>query len=171
MYGIGKIKAAISRVLGELRSEDAAFRLEADPCTISEQTLEVVRRIRGDHPPAIIIHGVMPRSGTVYTGELLRLHPDLHAYPNEIWELPFLELTGDLLAAQKHFFRAYRQNTGKIGDHDFLPPFGGFLLAYLYSFVRTRKRMLFTAIHWTRSYPFDQIGPSRYVVRPLSKCI
>lgn len=142
MYGIRKIKAAFGRMLGELRSGDEAFRFEAAPFTISEQTMQVVRRIRGDHPPAIIIHGVMPRSGTVYTGELLRLHPDLHAYPNEIWELPFLELTGDLLAVQKHFFRAYKQNTGKIGEQDFLPLFGASIMAYLYSFVPAGKRLL-----------------------------
>jgi protein-tyrosine sulfotransferase len=142
MYGIKKIKIVIGRVLGELRRESEAFKLEEAPFTISEKTMEAVRAIRGDHPPAIIIHGVMPRSGTVYTGELLRLHPDLHAYPNEIWELPFLELTGDLLAVQKHFFRAYRQNMGKIGDHDFLPLFGASIMAYLYSFVPAGKRML-----------------------------
>jgi len=142
MYSIKSIKAAIRRALGDLRRKDEVFSLEAPPHQISDRTMEVVRSIRGDHPPAIIIHGVMPRSGTVYTGELLRLHPDLHAYPNEIWELPFLELTGDLLAVQKHFFRAYKQNTGKIGGHDFLPLFGASLMAYLYSFVPAGKRML-----------------------------
>ena len=109
----------------------------------SDHALEVAALIRGvNRKPAIIIHGVMPRSGTVYIGELLRLHPDLYAYPNDIWETPFLELTGDMLHAQKHFFRAYKQNISKVGENDFLPLFGSSFIAYLHSFVPEGKRML-----------------------------
>lgn len=109
----------------------------------SKSALEAARKIRGENrPPAIILHGVMPRSGTVYSGELLRLHPDLYAYPNDIWEFPFLEMTGDLIDLQKKFFMAYRQNIKRIGDMDFLPLFGASLIAYLYSFVPDRKRIL-----------------------------
>ncbi len=142
MFNIKGIKSAIGRVLGELRNRDEAFRQEASPYTISGQAKEVARAIRGDHPPAIIIHGVMPRSGTVYTGEVLRLHPHLHAYPNEMWEVPFLELTGDIQRVQRHFLAAYKQNTDRMGSHDFLPLFGASLMAYLHSFVPAGKRLL-----------------------------
>jgi protein-tyrosine sulfotransferase len=118
------------------------FDYTVDCNLVSQKALEVARCIRGDRKPAIIIHGVMPRSGTVYTGELLRLHPDIHAYPNDLWEIPFLELTGDNLKTQEHFFRAFKQNLGKIGRQDFLPLFGASLIAYLYSFVPQGKRML-----------------------------
>jgi protein-tyrosine sulfotransferase len=110
---------------------------------ISDHAFETARSIRGDgRAPALIIHGVMPRSGTVYVGELLRLHPDLYAYPNEIWELPFLRQTGDLLKVQRNFLLTYEQNKGKIGDHDFLPLFGSSLIAYLHSFLPPERRML-----------------------------
>ncbi len=65
-----------------------------------QHAIEVAAQIRGEHRgPAVMIHGIMPRSGTVYLGELLRHHPELHAYPGGIWELPFLERTTDLEAA------------------------------------------------------------------------
>ena len=120
-----------------------SFNPKPGGAVISEQALETARSIRGlGRAPALIIHGVMPRSGTVYVGELLRLHPDLYAYPNEIWELPFLRQTEDLLKVQRDFFLAYEQNVGKIGEHDFLPLFGSSLIAYLHSFLPPERRML-----------------------------
>lgn len=113
---------------------------------ISDHALQAARSIRGaGRAPALILHGVMPRSGTVYVGELLRLHPDLHAYPNQIWELPFLRQTGEIERLQAKFLLAYEQNMGKIGDHDFLPLFGSSLIAYLYSFLPSGGRMLLKA--------------------------
>ncbi|MCC6301295.1 MAG: sulfotransferase [Gammaproteobacteria bacterium] len=142
MYLINRIRRILKYGLEGIREEQHPFLIPSEPIKASREAIEVARVIRGAHPPALIIHGVMPRSGTVYTGELLRLHPDLHAYPNELWEVPFLELTGDILRTQEHFFRAYKQNIGRMGDKDFLPMFGASLMAYLYSFVPPGKRML-----------------------------
>lgn len=112
----------------------------ADP---SAHALRTAGLIRGSvREPAIIIHGVMKRSGTVYSGELLGLHLDLCPYPNEVWEIPFLPLTGDILKMQQEFFFVYESNVGKIGEHDFLPLFGSALVAYLYAFVPEGQRML-----------------------------
>lgn len=103
----------------------------------------MAQSIRGsERGPVIIIHGVTKRSGTVYVGELLDLHPDLCSYPNGVWEVPFLPLTGDILKAQRAFFFHYEQNVGKIGKSDFLPLFGSSFIAYLHSFVPMEKRML-----------------------------
>ncbi len=131
------------RIFGLSRVDTRGFYAQAEAAEVSEEAFQVARKIRGENQePAIFIHGVMPRSGTVYTGEILRLHPSLHAYPNELWEIPFLELTGDIIDVQKHFFHAYRQNIGKMGGHDFLPLFGASLMAYLHSFVPEGKRVL-----------------------------
>ena len=89
-----------------------------------------------------MIHGIMPRSGTVYAGQLLRLHPDLHAYPFQIWELPYLQHSGAVGELQDEFLWSYEQNVGKIGDQDFLPLFGSALVAYLYAGVPADKRLL-----------------------------
>ena len=68
---------------------------------ISSVMFEACKTLRGDHPPALIIHGVLPRSGTVYVGELLRAHPNLHPYPNQIWEMPLLRATPEIQNLQK----------------------------------------------------------------------
>jgi protein-tyrosine sulfotransferase len=109
----------------------------------SQAAVETASQIRGDeHGPAIMIHGIMPRSGTVYVGELLRNHPDLFAYPKEVWEFPFLELTPAIENVQNDFLWSYVQNKGKIEDGDFLPLFGASLVAYLQTQAPLDKRIL-----------------------------
>ncbi|MFQ5470386.1 MAG: sulfotransferase [Gammaproteobacteria bacterium] len=138
----GHIKRKIKKILG-LSGKDRRGFNHGVTANVQEPALRVAGEIRGkNRAPALIIHGVAPRSGTVYVGELLRLHPDLSAYPNDMWEIPFLETTGDLIDAQRHFINAYKQNKDKIGQHDFLPLFGASLMAYLYSFVPEGKGML-----------------------------
>jgi protein-tyrosine sulfotransferase len=110
---------------------------------LSERVLEAAAAIRGrERAPALIIHGVMPRAGTVYAGELLRLHPDLVAYPGRIWEAPLLQLAGDVDDLQEKFLWAHRHNIGKLGQRDFLPLLGAAFLAYLGNSVPEDKRIL-----------------------------
>jgi hypothetical protein len=114
-----------------------------EPGGISDHALQTASLIRGtERGPAIIIHGIMPRAGTVYVGELLRLYPALYAYPEQLWEIPFLQLTGDLLKVQSKFFLRHRHNIGKLGEHDFLPVFGASFLAYLQLSAPKEKRIL-----------------------------
>ena len=110
---------------------------------ISERALQSAAAIRGEsRPPAILLHGLMPRSGTVYAGELLRLHPDIHAFPEQIWEFPFLQHAGEIARVQQRFFQAYEQNTDRIGALDFLPLFGAALIAHLHESTPPGKRLL-----------------------------
>lgn len=120
-----------------------SFRPAAECAQASESALAAAQQIRGvGRPPALIVHGLMPRTGTVYMGELLGLHPDLYAYPNRIWEAPFLQLTPDVEELQAKFLRAYRHNVGKLANGDFLAVFGAAMIGYLYSFVPEGRRML-----------------------------
>jgi hypothetical protein len=120
-----------------------AFEQRPSEGQISAHVLKAAAAIRGpDRPPAILIHGIMERSGTVYTGRLLGLHPDIYRYPLEVWEAPFLSLSGGILDLQEVFFRAHKHNRGKIGEADFLPLFGAAFIAYLYQQVPPGKRML-----------------------------
>ncbi len=92
---------------------------------VSQIALDAASEIRGGlRGPAIMTHGIMPRSGTVYVGELLKHHPDLYAYPRDIWELPFLERTGDIEKIQDSFLWSYEQSRKQIASNDFLPLFG-----------------------------------------------
>ncbi len=123
--------------------ESKGFTSNCHPSEISDQAIRAARLARGaDRDPAILIHGIMPRSGTVYVGELLRRHPDLYAYPFHLWEFPALQLTGDLLKLQEKFLLGYKLNRGKIKEGDFLPLFGASLIAYLYASVPPEQRVL-----------------------------
>ncbi|HUF40046.1 MAG TPA: sulfotransferase [Anaerolineales bacterium] len=135
-------QVGIKKYLRYLFPNDA-FAARQTQNEITDQAVRVSRAIRGgDRPPAIIIHGIMKRSGTVFAGELLGLHPLIHPHPNKIWEAPFLSLVGDIRNMQENFHLAYRMNRGKIGENDFLPLFGSAFIAYLYSLVPEGDRML-----------------------------
>lgn len=110
---------------------------------LSEQALQAAQKIRGpERGPAVIIQGIMPRSGTVYAGELLRLHPDLYAYPQHLWEIPALQLSGDILNLQKKFLLGYKPNIEKLGGNEFFPLFGASILAYLMNSMPPEQRLL-----------------------------
>jgi protein-tyrosine sulfotransferase len=120
-----------------------SFTPSFDHARISERAVNAAARIRGaDRPPAILLHGIMPRSGTVYVGEVLRLHPDVYAFPNHIWEFPFLQHAGEVARLQRHFLQAYEQNADKMGELDFLPLFGAALIAYMHESTPDGKRLL-----------------------------
>jgi protein-tyrosine sulfotransferase len=120
-----------------------SFQPHFDTGSITPQAMAAAETIRGTrHAPVLIIHGIMPRAGTVYVGELLRLHPDLYAYPHHVWELPFLQHSPRIEALNREFLWSYEQNMGKIGDRDFLPLFGASLIAYLHQATPPGQRML-----------------------------
>ncbi len=119
------------------------LRTPQPPDQISAHALQAAGQIRGaGRAPAILLQGIMKRSGTVYVGDMLALHPALEAYPNMVWEIPFLNETGKFMRAQDDFFLNYRQNVGKIDEHDFLPLFGEAFIAYLHAYLPPEKRML-----------------------------
>ena len=109
---------------------------------VAAQASSAAKQIRGDCAPSIMLFGVMPRAGTVHVGELLSLHPDVGAHPNQLWEVPFLENTDTLLQFQEGFFGGYHQNTERMGDSDFLAIFGASFVRYLYSFVEPGQTVL-----------------------------
>ena len=110
---------------------------------VSAQVLDMANAMRGTkRQPAIFLHGVMPRSGTVYFGEVLRLYPEVFAYPNKLWELPFMTHAGDLINYQEKFFQTYQQNRSQMEQNDLLCLFGAAMMNYLHSFVPEGKILL-----------------------------
>ena len=124
-----------------LKRPPRVLRNEALP-GVAPGAVSAAGSIRGDSPPSIMLFGVMPRAGTVHVGELLALHPDVGAHPNQLWELPFLENTDTLLEFQEGFFGGYHQNTERMGGSDFLALFGAAFVHYLYSFVEPGQTVL-----------------------------
>jgi len=140
---IQHVKRLLKRALKLSNLQDKRFAPSYNVSGLSSHALQTARSNRGsDRESAIIIHGVMPRSGTNYIAALLRLHPDLYAFPNDIYEIPLLKCSGDILNAQKRFFQSYPKNMERIGSNDFLPLFGSSFIAYLHSFVPNGQRML-----------------------------
>ena len=114
--------------------------------------------------PAIFINGIMPRAGTVYVGELLRLHPDLHAFPRHLWELPLLQLSDDVLEMQRAFLRIYEQNAGKMGANDFLGIVGAGMLQYLEAATPPGKRMLIKVPSVQYLHYFPAMYPGQHLL-------
>jgi hypothetical protein len=93
--------------------------------------------------PAIALHGMMQRSGTNYLGELVRLHPDVFAHPNQLYEVPFLRSLKGLLDFQTNFTEAFPASNERIGENGLLAIFADSFMEYLHSYVPAGKRMLF----------------------------
>lgn len=119
---------------------------------------------RATELPAIFINGIMPRAGTVYVGELLRLHPDLHAFPRQLWELPLLQLSDDALKMQRAFLRIYEQNTDKMGASDFLGIVGAGMLHYLQAETPPGKRMLIKVPSVQYLHYFPAMYPGQHLL-------
>ena len=161
---IGVPKGSLKNLSNQIVSKNHALNPDFIIPDPNLQAIETAKQIRGlERGPAVMIHGVSSRSGTVYTGELIGLHPDLFSYPNEMWETPFLELTGDILKLNQKFLKAYRKNAGKLGDSDFLPLFGSSFLAYLQRFAPLDKRVLLKRPkmdylpHFFKMFPFENL--------------
>ncbi|MBV1907493.1 MAG: sulfotransferase [Pseudomonadales bacterium] len=138
------IKAGLKGALeawNEDRSRYYALSNESEP--LPEHLLQAVSQIRGlDRPPALIVHGVMPRSGTVYCGELIRLHPDIVAYPYDLWEVPLLQAKKQVDELQSAFLDGYRINSDKLVATEFQCIIGAAFIGYMHAALPPGKRLL-----------------------------
>lgn len=130
----------------------------------SPAALAAAQAARGaDHPPALLIHGIMKRAGTVYTGHLLALHPDVTGFPQQLWETPLLARAGDVRALTGRFLDDYRPNYDRFPPHDLLPLLGAGFMAYLHAATPPGQRAL-TKIpsveylhHFFAMFPHEQL--------------
>lgn len=142
MNWINILKRATKQTLNQFISDNDALNSESIIPAPSGDAIEAAKNIRGfERGPAVMIHGVSPRCGSVYTGELLSLHSDLFPYPKEMWEIPFLELSGDILNINRKFLKSYN-NYGKIGESDFIPLFSSSILSFFHQFAPAEKRLM-----------------------------
>lgn len=159
------LKKLIKRIIKSSNSTNDAFSMHYDIAELSTDAVNAAKLIRGiDKKPAIIIHGVMPRSGTVYLGEVLSLHPNLDAYPNNIWEIPLLLTTGDLIKVQKKFFKEGSAYNSKIGENDLLALFGSSFIGYLYSLAPIGKQILLKVPNVQYLNYFFTLFPHEYLL-------
>jgi hypothetical protein len=117
-----------------------------DPANIpvlpSEAVQETVREIRGDRPPAILLHGALQRTGTNYVAALLALHPDIASLEGVVYEFAFLTLVGDIMAMQKKFEARAAGASGTRSPSDFAALFGTGMLTHLCNMWSKGNRVL-----------------------------
>jgi hypothetical protein len=77
------------------------------PEPLDEAQLNLLREVRGDHPPVIFLLGMLQRCGTVYAGNLLKQHPQLSYAPGKLWEYPALRCSAHLWDFQRDFLQIY----------------------------------------------------------------
>jgi protein-tyrosine sulfotransferase len=103
----------------------------------------VARAIRGaDYPPAILLHGVLPRSGTNYLANAIALHPDVAGFPRQMWEFPLLHVAPGAEALQSEFTAMFAANEALLGKHEFLAYLASGWLAALQSEVGARRLLM-----------------------------
>ena len=153
---VGKFHRTLGHISGDAQAPPTyEFSLP------SPHALQCARSIRGaDRQPAIFIHGMLRRSGTNFIGELLRLHPDISAYPHNIYEVPFLGTTERLMDVQNAFFDGYKRNREQVGACDFLPLFGSALLAYLHAYIPGDKQLLLKVPGVEQLHHFFSVFPN-----------
>ena len=87
----------------------------------SRRLSELALTIRGpDHPPAILLHGVLPRSGTNYLANAIALHAHVAPFPRQIWEFPLLHVAPGAEALQSEFTVMFPDNEARLTRYEFL---------------------------------------------------
>jgi protein-tyrosine sulfotransferase len=113
------------RAIGLPAARKSDFMVEV-PSGDSARLHAIAAAIRGPGaPPAIFVHGVLPRSGTNFLADALALHPHVHANPGRLWEFPLLYVAPGAEALQQEFLAMFPRNAEVMGRFD--------LLAYLSS--------------------------------------
>lgn len=131
----------------------------------SDQLQKLTNEIRGaDRKPAIMLHGVMPRSGTNYLANLLSLHPDLFSYPHEIWEFPVLHSVGELNRFERTYFSFYKKNREKIESSTFHALVGAVFMRYLYSDITSDQHALLKVPSVRYLNNFDVMFPNENLI-------
>lgn len=146
------------RAVGLPAARKSDFMVEVPPGE-TVRLHAIAATIRGPHaPPAIFVHGVLPRSGTNFLADALALHPQVHANPGRLWEFPLLYIAPGAEALQREFLAMFPRNAEVMGRFD--------LLAYLASGWLTtlqkeagQRRLLLKSPHVQNLALFRHIFP------------
>jgi protein-tyrosine sulfotransferase len=123
------------------------------------QLAHLALSVRGaDHPPAILLHGVLPRSGTNYLANAIALHPDVAGFPRQIWEFPLVHVAPGAEALQSEFTAMFPANEAVLSKHEFLTYLASGWLAALQSEMPA-KRLLMKSPHVRQIGLFPAIFP------------
>lgn len=159
---IADIPLALRRLTGMAELSDSDFALRPDEAE-TQALQEIGRQIRGDQPPALFVHGVLPRSGTNYAANLLALHPDIHAFPRQMWEIPTLATARASLAWRHEWLARFPENEPIVGRFEPLSWIANGMLRSL-QHDSPDKRMLLKSPHMRHVSLFDAIFPNDFLI-------
>jgi protein-tyrosine sulfotransferase len=124
-----------------------------------QRLAEIACAVRGaHHPPAIFIHGVLPRSGTNFLANLLALHPEVAAFPRGLWEFPLLHVAPGAQALQSEFLAMFPRSSEVLQPYELLAYLAGGWLAGL-QHEAGERRVLLKSPHAQNLFLFPHLFP------------
>lgn len=125
------------------------------------------RAIRGPvDRPSIFVHGVLPRSGTNFAANLIARHPDVQAFPRDIYELPLLRAAGGMRAWHDEFLAHFPRNAETVHRHEPLSWLAAGMMRALAS-ENPGQALLFKSPHMHHVALFEAIFPDDALVMVL----
>ena len=122
---VAEMPRYLRRAIGLRYSKPEDFNPKATPEDLA-RARDIVRRTRGEFaPPAILVLGVMPRSGTNFVHDVIGLHPHVRVDPGRIYEFPLLHVAAAAKAFQEEFLAVFPRNAEVIGRWDALAYLSG----------------------------------------------
>jgi len=165
-----KIKKIVRKIQKEtltlLQPKKNPYTINIDENKVSDGAYKAAENIRGKHQPSLMIYGVTTRSGTNYIANLLALHQDIVASPNQVWEVPFLRHINHIMDFEDAYFR-FENLSKNMKKHDFLALFGASFLSYLHSFVSPEKKMLVKEPNANYLFYFPIVFPNEELILVL----
>ena len=137
-------------LVGMLARRAAGLRVWSTGDYLPEIPLEEAARLRGiadgvrgtERRQVIFVHGVLPRSGTNLVANALALHPDIEAFPDQLWEFPLLHTAPGAAALREEVLSLFPGNEQRVGRYDLLAFLASGWLADLQSRHPTRDLLL-----------------------------
>jgi protein-tyrosine sulfotransferase len=126
----------------------------------------IARRIRGEeYPPAIFVHGIMPRSGTNYLSDIIALHPDVCLNPGRLYEFPLLYMCESTRLLQQEFAFMFPRNAEVMSKYEMLAHLASGWLASLQQ-ENPGRRLLFKDphLHGIGLFPFIFPGDKLFLL-------
>jgi protein-tyrosine sulfotransferase len=158
---IGQVPAYVRRAAG------LPFLKQADflPTIAAEERERLASFSRGfdTRPPAIFIHGVLPRSGTNFISDALSLHARVAQNPGDLWEFPLLSTAASAAALERDFLARAPGGRELKGGLEFLALLAGAWMDRLQRQVGERT-MVFKSPHMQNIGLFRAIFPRDYLI-------
>jgi len=137
-------------------------------CINSQLFLDISFSIRGcDYSPSIMIHGVMPRSGTNYLADLMSYHKLIKPFPHRFWEFPLLASTEKIAQLQDDFASIYKKNSEVLEPFEFAGYLNSGMMKYLQNLSGSDKIMLFKFPYIDYVAFFRDFFPRDYLILVL----